>query len=203
MMLLEDMDTSESEHSDKEVTDDEWVESVKPQEKKRNSKTGSRSSVGDINNPENSKLDYSDEGVSNGGKLTTGLCCTCSKNSSCKTLKCECRAARGFCGISCGCVPNKCSNKEATMVELDDSTQPETAAGTKTGPCSSEAENNHALASHGAMLLQSALVEKPAEANEDCGVKRKPLSEIGNTVVCSILTSYDTFFLLVVKRKHA
>ncbi|CAK7347261.1 unnamed protein product [Dovyalis caffra] len=177
--ILDDMDTSESEHSvndltddewvqsEKEATDDEWVMSGKRRGKKRNSKTKGRSSTGDIYDDGNSKSDCSGE-----ADTTVQVCCACSKYSLCKTSKCQCRASGGSCGTSCGCMPNKCSNRGAT--ELDDS-----AIG------SNEIEKNQVLVSHGAMLLQNALVEKPLETNDDSVMRRKPLSDIGNTVAKS------------------
>uniref|UniRef100_A0A6N2MLA4 Kinesin motor domain-containing protein n=1 Tax=Salix viminalis TaxID=40686 RepID=A0A6N2MLA4_SALVM len=146
-VILDDMDTSESEHSDndlmdddwvqseKEATDDEWVMSGKRQGRKRNYKNKARSSTGSIHDPENSKSDCS-------GEVATAVpvCCACSKYSLCKTSKCQCRASGGACGV---------------------------------------------LASHGALLLQSALVEKPVETNDDNVARRKPLSDIGNTMAKS------------------
>ncbi|KAJ6391415.1 hypothetical protein OIU77_025401 [Salix suchowensis] len=178
-VILDDMDTSESEHSDndlmddewvqseKEATDDEWVMSGKRQGRKRNYKNKARSSTGDIHDPENSKSDCS-------GEVATAVpvCCACSKYSLCKTSKCQCRASGGACGVSCGCVPNKCSNRGAATI-------PDSSLG------SNETENNQVLASHGAMLLQSALVEKPVETNDDSVARRKPLSDIGNTMAKS------------------
>jgi len=173
------MDTSESEHSDndlmddewvqseKEATDDEWVMSGKRQRKKINLKNKARSSTGDIHDPENSKSDCSGEAAT-----AVPVCCACSKYSLCKTSKCQCRASGGCCGISCGCMPNKCSNRGATTI-------PDSELG------SNETENNQVLASHGAMLLESALVEKPRETSDDSVVGRKPLADIGNTMVCS------------------
>ncbi|KAH0940818.1 hypothetical protein HID58_000455, partial [Brassica napus] len=37
--------------------------------------------------------------------------CTCSKRSSCKTLRCQCLVANYFCVASCGCSSVKCSNR--------------------------------------------------------------------------------------------
>ncbi|KAG6784349.1 hypothetical protein POTOM_010040 [Populus tomentosa] len=178
-IILDDMDTSESEHSDndlmddewvqseKEATDDEWVMSGKRQRKKINLKNKARSSTGDIHDPENSKSDCSGDAAT-----AVPVCCACSKYSLCKTSKCQCRASGGCCGISCGCMPNKCSNRGASTV-------PDSELG------SNETENNQVLASHGAMLLESALVEKPRETSDDSVVGRKPLSDIGNTMAKS------------------
>ena len=180
--LLEDMDTSESEHSADEIHSDldaadddpEWEVSIKRQAKKRNSKTEMDS------NSEGLKADGdSGEGmVVSIQKTASGVCCTCSRSSSCKTTRCECRAGGESCGISCNCVPTKCSNREAAIVKVSNhSTQSELA------DSSDEKERSQDLVSHGAMLLQSALAEKPVETNDENEPRRKPLSDIGNTVV--------------------
>ncbi|KAJ9166469.1 hypothetical protein P3X46_021220 [Hevea brasiliensis] len=198
VILLEDMDTSESEHSDVDNADDEWVqsdvdmaddESARPMKRRarnRISKSGDNQNVGDNNDPENSKLDSSGEGFNVAMEKTTSwVCCTCSKYSSCKTIKCQCRAAKGNCGASCGCIASKCSNRDGTVFKSDDLAQAEMSECDGTGSGSDEIEKNRDLASHGAMLLQSALIEKPAETNDDGVVRRKPLSDIGNTVANS------------------
>lgn len=159
------MDTSESDHSG---TDTDWVESGKRPRKKRNSKAGGQSRAGsDVCSSDNSRTENS------------GICCSCSKSSFCKLKKCECRAAGGTCGDSCSCAPSKCTNRETIKVkELDNF--PELAVeGTD-----DDKQKYHELASHGAMLLQNALVDEPAETNDDAESKRKPLSEIGNKMVC-------------------
>ncbi|XP_062164836.1 kinesin-like protein KIN-4C [Alnus glutinosa] len=154
IFLLEDMDTSDSEHSGEEESGDDWVESGKHRGRTRNSRTGS------------------------------DVCCSCSKYSSCKTMKCQCRAARGSCGTSCGCVATKCANRGSfSNNEFDESQGTDIFEGNGSGSASDEKEQSHALASHGAMLLQSALVEKPAETNDENEPRRKPLSDIGNKLV--------------------
>ncbi|XP_041019606.1 kinesin-like protein KIN-4C isoform X1 [Juglans microcarpa x Juglans regia] len=192
IFLLEDMDTSESEHSDGERTDDEWVApGNKRLGRKRNSKNGGRSSVAsdqsDPNDSESLKLGRSGEGITDGTANTpSGACCSCSKNSSCKTTKCPCRAAGGSCGSSCSCVPMKCANRESVLnKDSDETPQLEIAERNGSGSGSDETEKSRILVSQGAMLLQSALVEKPAETNDDNGSKRKPLSDIGNTLAKS------------------
>lgn len=147
--LLEDMDTSDDD-------DDEWggtIERKRRQSRKQNPKT-------DFRSPE-------------------GVCCSCSKYSSCKTLKCECRAARGICSSGCSCGPTRCSNIEATKKE-----QP-----IANSLVNEEAESSHDLAAHGAMLLQTALSDKTANQSTDVTV-RKPLSDIGNNLV-SIIHVFD------------
>lgn len=39
------------------------------------------------------------------------LCCSCSSWSGCKTKKCACKAAGGFCGSQCGCNVGRCANR--------------------------------------------------------------------------------------------
>lgn len=182
IMLLEDMDTSESEHSGAEGDDDEWVESGK-QLRKRNSRSRGRTSVesnqSNTSNSECLKLDSSIE------KSNTGSndCCTCSKYSLCKTTKCQCRAAGGSCGTACGCVATKCTNREYVSNMLPEA---DIVEGNGSSSGSDEPEKKSlALASEGAMLLQSALAEKPVETNDENGPRRKPLSDIGNTVAKS------------------
>ncbi|KAH7524747.1 hypothetical protein FEM48_Zijuj06G0152200 [Ziziphus jujuba var. spinosa] len=193
-ILLEDMDTSDSENSDVDAADDDWVADeldaadddsvVKGKRRMRKIVSKSGSSVG--SDPSNTidigglKIDDSgDETVAVSGETPASICCSCSKYSSCKTTKCQCRSAGGFCGASCGCVPTKCANRE-----LDESLQPQGAEGTVNGSGSDETKDG-LLVSHGAMLLHSALVDKPVETNDDGGTKRKPLSDIGNTVAKS------------------
>lgn len=169
MIFTEDMDISDSEHSDIDALDDDddddWVQSDKKQIRRRASKSRT-SSLGvhqpNTNGSENSK-GCTDEVT---GKID-GICCTCSHKSSCKTSKCQCRANGSSCGQSCGCTSIKCSNREAEANSAND-------AGTN--------ETNN-LVSQGAMLLQNAFgSEKPDETNDDFTTKRKALSDIGNTM---------------------
>lgn len=168
--LLEDMDTSdeyEPEASDLFTDDDtdwETIKRKKRQARKGNSKT---------DNPLEISMDLEGE---NPESSTEQVCCSCSRNSSCKTSRCECRAARGNCNISCNCEPTRCSNREEVYAKEFESVGP--ISGTD------DAEQNHGLASHGARLLQNALSEKPANAN-DGGKTRKPLSDIGNNMAIS------------------
>lgn len=182
------MDTSESEKSDADVADDndiDWVAgdddidwAAESLVTKRNSKSKNQSSGSSSGNDQESlKKDSSVECVA--VKTTSEVCCSCSKYSSCKTNKCQCRSSGELCGASCGCVSAKCSNRD-----VDKSLQSEMAEGIADGSGSDKTlEQNRLLASHGAMLLESALVEKPAETSEDGGSRRKPLSDIGNTTV--------------------
>ncbi|KAH7849370.1 hypothetical protein Vadar_016870 [Vaccinium darrowii] len=184
--LLVDMDTSESEHSDLDAAydddDTEWEATEKRLAKKRNSKTdgrmGSLSDPIELNDSGSLKTEASDEGMTSVTQKTApGLCCNCSKGSLCKTMRCECRAGGGSCGVSCNCVSSKCSNREATLTKALDY-----LPHSKLADCNDETEGSQDLASEGARLLQSALAEKPVEANDGNEPRRKPLSDIGNTV---------------------
>ncbi|KAI8550248.1 hypothetical protein RHMOL_Rhmol06G0089900 [Rhododendron molle] len=184
--LLVDMDTSESEHSDLDATydddDTEWEATEKRIARKRNSKTDGR--IGallhpiEISDSESLKTEASDERTTAvTQKTTSGLCCTCSKYSLCKTTRCECRAGGGSCGVSCNCISSKCSNREATLTNALDY-----FPHSELGDCNDETERSQNLASEGAKLLQSALAEQLVDANEGNEQRRKPLSDIGNTV---------------------
>lgn len=170
--LLEDMDTSESEHSDFEVdleysidSEDEWGYKKKRTSKKTSSNEGGDTNV--IQKPPPSET-----------------CCSCSKSSSCKTMKCECRSVRGTCSMSCGCHPKKCSNREVAVAEESDS-RPLVVTGegnVNLSDAEEKEKSSSALATHGAMLLQAALADKPSETKDADGSKRKPLSDIGNKI---------------------
>ncbi|XP_030499226.2 kinesin-like protein KIN-4C isoform X2 [Cannabis sativa] len=198
-IVLEDMDTSVSEKSDMENSDTENsdteksdVDYVSEEEtpkrqrvKKRNSKNRNHSNPGShsSNNSdhESIKLDSSGEGiVAAGGDKNyasgSGVCCSCTKSSSCKTNKCQCRSSGGLCGTACGCMASKCVNREVDKLQQSNFTER-----IINGIGADEPEKDRLLASHGAMLLQNALVDKPTEANEDGGPRRKALSDIGNT----------------------
>ncbi|KAL0368856.1 UNVERIFIED_CONTAM: Kinesin-like protein KIN-4C [Sesamum calycinum] len=168
---LEDMDTSDDDQREHprllDDEDREWVrtkEKKKRQAKKRNSKTDSH--VETAVDLEHLVVATSVEPV----------CCSCSKSSSCKTSRCECRAASGNCTPSCGCGPTKCSNREEVIGK--ELLHPETAGNMLD---TDETERSKNLASHGAMLLQTAMSDKPVNTN-DGGVIRKPLSDIGNNL---------------------
>lgn len=128
IIVLEDMDTSDSEESDNEREDpdidDEWkpeLESERDSEqestiklnRKRHFKVGRRrSSVVMRRSYEENSEAPSDDAVKSTSSSDV-CCCTCSKSSSWKTMKCQCRATKGSCGPSCGCSSVKCSNRNA------------------------------------------------------------------------------------------
>ncbi|KAI6687884.1 hypothetical protein NL676_024712 [Syzygium grande] len=193
IFLFEDMDTSESDSSDSNAADDDdewvvdeddddWVESGK-RPRRRRAKIGRRSSS-DTQEPEVNEvngLKMENSGEKTTSKDNTEDCCSCSKASSCKTSRCECRGNGSLCGPSCGCLSIKCTNREsASAKELEESSEQEKSNALNYGNNEEPGESN--LASHGASLLQSAFGEKPVDSADDAGVRRKPLSDIGNTL---------------------
>ncbi|GAB4844185.1 hypothetical protein Ancab_037551 [Ancistrocladus abbreviatus] len=191
MQLLEDMDTSESEqsHSDDDAMDGEWVQSVA--KKKRNFKRA-RSGAGSLSSDMDGAGIVKKEATSDGTsdpveKPTPGLCCSCSRYSSCKTMKCECRAAGGNCSGLCGCSSSKCKNRGGlSEISTSDRTERESLC-SESNTATVQVEPNCILASHGATLLRNALSELPALAELPAAEDevnrngRKPLSDIGNT----------------------
>lgn len=99
------------------------------------------------------------------GKSASGACCSCSKKSLCKTTKCECRAAGGSCGTSCGCAALKCTNRKVSS-KADDSQQSEVA---QKLPVSSSSETG-----------KDNIMSQSTDLNNDLQPVRKPLHEIGN-----------------------
>ncbi|KAL6504271.1 hypothetical protein OROGR_026194 [Orobanche gracilis] len=185
--LLEDMDTSDdncSEYSNQSNDDDtEWehtIERSKRLARKRNSKTDNNvESVVDLEQPV--MIDLELQSVK--PKAIDIVCCTCSRNSFCKLSKwCECRAANGQCNRFCSCRVSRCSNREEINIKAAE------AGGSRVNVCEiDENERTHDLASHGAMLLQTALSEKPAAVTNDGSAVRKPLSDIGNSLPLSVV----------------
>ncbi|XP_068655953.1 kinesin-like protein KIN-4C [Aristolochia californica] len=188
---LDDMDTSESDHSylSDMASDSEWEKSELKQSKrvwpKKDLKPGPHKTV--LLTPievENT----SDEAVCPPMVTKSALetCCSCSRYSKCKTSKCACRNAGTSCGDTCGCMPTKCANRLADFIsaEGEESPQDEITGGDK-DILESDLDRSKELATHGALLLQSAFGQKPVEVTEDDGPKRKPLSDIGNKIVNS------------------
>lgn len=190
VLVHEDMETSDSEESEHERDDpdfdDEWKpeqeserdseqESVIKQNRKRYFKAGRGSSTSVmLRRSYEENLLCSDEEVRS--TTSSDVCCTCTRKSSCKTMKCQCVAAKGSCGPSCGCSSLKCSNRDAN--------------GEQNPQVFDEEEQQQDLASRGALLLRTALADKSVEdTNDNEGTKkrRKPLSDIGNTTVKFLL----------------
>ncbi|KAG5034478.1 Kinesin-like protein KIN-4C [Glycine soja] len=169
--LLEDMDISETESDDYDLTDDEWEESGKLRVRKRKSKTrrtGMENNQSNINNSEYFQKKSGDILVDTPGETASDICCSCSRTSSCKTTKCKCKAMGNSCGSSCSCLSTKCANRASISNESQEPTQ------------SASIEETDLLVTQGAELIQGALVDRLDEINSDRG-HRKPLSDIGNT----------------------
>ncbi|RVW65557.1 Kinesin-like protein KIN-4C [Vitis vinifera] len=160
---FQDMDVSEPEYSNMKAAEINWIDSGKQATEKSNSDSGAHSSgtgsnLLSTNDSERLKTGTPvEEHADVTGKTGSKGCCSCSKKSLCKTLKCKCRATNGSCGTSCGCAPTKCTNRDTDLFG--------------TG------------ASHSALLLHTALVVKPAEKNSNCAPRGKALSDIGNTLI--------------------
>ncbi|CAH1454168.1 unnamed protein product [Lactuca virosa] len=183
--LLEDMDTSDSDNSD------DWLHSDDFQDEwgNRRKQTAKRNSKADFTDSEIQKTSPTEEGsTGENPKVPFGECCTCSKSSSCKTMKCQCRAAEGMCSASCGCNPKKCSNRETVVVVEQSDSRPPLPAPPVAVMVDGDVNlsDDQELANRAAVLLESALGDKPAEINNDVeGSKRKALSDIGNKIVKS------------------
>ncbi|EOA28397.1 hypothetical protein CARUB_v10024603mg, partial [Capsella rubella] len=170
IIVLEDMDTSDSEESDNEREDpdidDEWkpeLESERDSEqesaiklnRKRHFKVGRRrSSVVMRRSYEENSEAPSDDAVKSTSSSDV-CCCTCSKSSSWKTMKCQCRATKGSCGPSCGYGKQNNPISESEALENGENSQ--------------ESDEKHK--------------EQQQQTNDDRGTRRrrKPLSDIGNT----------------------
>lgn len=143
---------------------------------------GSNTDLSEVINT--SEVEKRDGSIGSIVKNISAACCSCSKKSLCKTTKCMCRAAGGSCGASCGCASTKCTNRETILIKLD-SPQSEKIDEIKDCSGNYKTEETSILAAHGAKLLQSALVDKPVEMNDNVGTRRKPLSDIKNTLMKS------------------
>jgi hypothetical protein len=160
------MDTSDSEYSGElenmsEESDADWVQSTRKVRKHRRT----------VSSHTNPNLDYpntqesaepekpTDEKCISPNDVPSGGC-SCSKFSSCKTSKCECRGSGAQCGPGCGCKDIKCSNRDSSS-------------------------DNPEIVNQGIMLLENAFCEKDAQDAEP----RKPLADIGNNTVSTVIPS--------------
>ncbi|XP_042418953.1 kinesin-like protein KIN-4C isoform X1 [Zingiber officinale] len=184
---LDDMDISDSEmsfifESEAEASDEDayesdldWVESGKKNRMKQSPihqtrKSRSDESVSIAKSSETSN----EEAVTKDEDSGFHPCCSCTRGSSCKTKRCECRALGSICSSYCGCIPSKCTNREdgEMMVDGDEMS-------VEIGRVHSHLDDDEKrkLISEGTRLLQSALSKKP----DDKEVKpRMPLSDIKN-----------------------
>ncbi|XP_024007655.1 kinesin-like protein KIN-4C isoform X2 [Eutrema salsugineum] len=77
----------------------------------------------DQSNLKASQPETSEESLCKREENKVDVCCSCTKKSLCKTKNCKCRANGSGCGISCGCIASKCSNREEN-VRSDKAMQP-------------------------------------------------------------------------------
>ncbi|KAJ1281005.1 hypothetical protein BS78_04G275400 [Paspalum vaginatum] len=156
---LDDMDISDSEHSEEsenmsEGSDSDWVQSSIKVKKNRRILSGhSNPNFGCQNTQENAEPEKPTDEKCILPKDVPSNGCSCSKASSCKTNKCECRGSGAHCGAGCGCKDSKCSNRDAS--------------------------DNTEIINQGIMLLENAFTEKEAQDAKS----RKPLADIGNNEV--------------------
>ncbi|KAG2653941.1 hypothetical protein PVAP13_1NG414100 [Panicum virgatum] len=157
---LDDMDTSDSEHSGElenmsEESDADWVQSTRKVRKHRRTVSSHiNPNLGYRNAQESAEPEKPTDEKCILPNVVPSDGCSCSKFSSCKTNKCECRGSGAQCGPGCGCKDIKCSNR---------------------GSCS----DNPEIVNQGIMLLKNAFSEKDTQDAES----RKPLADIGNNVV--------------------
>ncbi|CAI0417548.1 unnamed protein product [Linum tenue] len=186
IFMMEDMDMSVSDHSDVEQTEDDDAEWVRTNIKKTKRRKHSRSEVHQSSSDSSPPSSPRDVEFS---RTESGPCCSCSKRSLCKTTKCECRAAGGVCGGSCGCSASKCNNRDPAAYANVNSAEPGEADVVSGFDEQPGEDRTRELASHGAMLLGSAMSGNPAAADvaqANIGeAKRMPLSDIGNTAAKS------------------
>ncbi|URE03705.1 CXC [Musa troglodytarum] len=195
---LDDMDISDTEMSDvfetdaeasdefeSDVADADWIESRKKIRKKQFQNYQNRKSTVEDNIPAGNLSEKPNEE----GKIKVEMvgfehCCSCSRVSSCKTKRCECRALSSVCSMYCGCILSKCSNREGGLINSDMDEISNSEAAESGGSFSSfdhVDDDTSKLVSEGTLLLQSALSKK---TTEEKNVKsRKPLSDIGNNVI--------------------
>nr|XP_009401321.1 PREDICTED: kinesin-like protein KIN-4C isoform X1 [Musa acuminata subsp. malaccensis] len=195
---LDDMDISDTEMSDvfetdaeaseefeSDVADEDWIESRKKIRKKQFQNYQNRKSTLEDNIPVGNLSEKpNEEGKIKVEKVGFEHCCSCSRVSSCKTKRCECRALGSVCSTYCGCVPSKCSNREGGLINSDMDEISNSEAAESGGSLSSfdhVDDDTSKLVSEGTLLLQSALSKN---TTEEKNVKsRKPLSDIGNNVI--------------------
>ncbi|GAB2252256.1 hypothetical protein Droror1_Dr00005103 [Drosera rotundifolia] len=177
--IIEDMDTSDSEHSQSDDEDHEWVQSAR-KVRRRNPKrhhfapeSVSSDAEGGILNRDARNFQTRNPGLNS--------CCSCSKSSLCKTNKCECRASGGHCSDSCGCHSTKCKNRGEDSLKMPNEIRDPGSLAREISAVQ-DMEQSRILTSQGVSLLQSALAEMPAPHNAENKGNRKPLADIGNTV---------------------
>ncbi|KAG8072363.1 hypothetical protein GUJ93_ZPchr0006g42296 [Zizania palustris] len=187
-LLSDDMDISDSERSEGIESDADWEASDAdcgasdadrielPNKGRRRRQTTSshlNPNAGRATTRTNAKSEIASQEKSTSEKDLAPQCCSCSKSSSCKTQKCECKAFGSQCGGACGCIASRCSNRRNMKQEMDYCSQKE---GSESDDVDSKTQE---IVKQGVMLLENAMAEKDAQEPQS----RKPLADIGNNVV--------------------
>ncbi|CAN6246143.1 unnamed protein product [Urochloa humidicola] len=154
---LDDMDTSDSDYSEElenmsEESDADWVKSTRKVRKHR--QTVSSHTNPNLNTQENAEPEKPTDEKCILPKDAPSDGCSCSKASSCKTNKCECRGSGASCGPGCGCKDSKCSNRDSSSDKTE-------------------------IVSQAVMVTENAFIDMDVQEL----MSRKPLTDIGNHAV--------------------
>ncbi|VFQ69263.1 unnamed protein product [Cuscuta campestris] len=131
-----------------------------------------------ISTTDASETENSEQAKNETEKPAPGLCCSCSKKSLCKTLKCGCRAVGSSCGASCGCAISKCSNRDQLPVMFDISPQSETAE----KMLSYSGDTEKAKSSDQDTMIPKD-DKKGTQMNKGFEFEKQPLRDIGNITI--------------------
>ncbi|CAL4967076.1 unnamed protein product [Urochloa decumbens] len=154
---LDDMDTSDSDYSEElenmsEESDTDWVEPTrKVRNHRRTVSSHTNPNLGCQSMQQNAEQEKPTDEKCILPKNAPSDGCSCSKASSCKTNKCECRGSGASCGPGCGCKDSKCSNRDSSS-------------------------DNTEMVSQAAMVCVNAFIDKDVQEP----MSRKPLTDIGN-----------------------
>uniref|UniRef100_J3LGZ8 Kinesin motor domain-containing protein n=1 Tax=Oryza brachyantha TaxID=4533 RepID=J3LGZ8_ORYBR len=188
----DDMDISDSEKS--EESDADWeasdadcgasdadcIESSKKVRRRRQTVSSHLNpNLGSGTTHKNVKSEMASQEKPTAQKDLAQQCCSCTKYSSCKTQKCECRASGSQCGGDCGCISSRCSNRVDMKQEMDSSQKEVDALVDASSSDDVDDAKTQEIVKQGVMLLENAMSEKEAQEPKS----RKPLADIGNNVV--------------------
>ena len=157
------MDTSDSEHSGElenmsEESDADWVQSTRKVRKHRRTVSSHiNPNLGYRNAQESAEPEKPTDEKCILPNVVPSDGCSCSKFSSCKTNKCECRGSGAQCGAGCGCEDSKCSNRDAS--------------------------DSKEIIDQGIKLLEGAFSETEAQDAKS----KKHLADIGNNAVSIVI----------------
>uniref|UniRef100_A0A0D9VKX5 Kinesin motor domain-containing protein n=1 Tax=Leersia perrieri TaxID=77586 RepID=A0A0D9VKX5_9ORYZ len=190
-MWSDDMDISDSESEESDAdweasdadcgaSDVDYVESCKKVRRRRQTVSSHLNpNLGSGTTNKNSKSEVASQEKPASQKNLAPQCCLCSKSSSCKTQKCECRASGSQCGGDCGCIASRCSNRVDMKKEMEHPSQKESGDGFDASSDDVDDAKTQEIVKQGVMLLENAMAEKEAQEPKS----RKPLADIGNSAV--------------------